>query len=239
MNDMNMFNEPGYGYEAQGGEPLSAYTAKTFGWMALGLLVTFATSLLGIFTGTIVYFFYLPAAPFLLAALELVVVIVLSARVHALSVGAARALFFAYAVLNGITFSVLLLAYEWSTLLLVFGITAVYFAALAAYGYFTKRDLSNLRTLLLGGLIFLVVFWLLSLFLPLSGFERVACLIGVVIFMAYTAYDTQKIKSFYYQLQSDGEMLRKASIISALELYLDFVNLFLYILRLVGRHSKN
>lgn len=238
MND-NMFNEPGYGFDVQQGEPLSVYTAKTFGWMALGLLVTFAVSLLGIFTGTIVYVYYLPAGPFLLAALELVVVFVLSARVHSLSVGAARGLFFAYAVLNGLTFSSILLMYSWSTLLLVFGITAVYFAALAAYGYFTKRDLGNLRTLLFGGLIFLVVFWLLSMFLPLSGFERVVCLIGVVIFMAYTAYDTQKIRLFYEQLQGDGDMLRKASIISALELYLDFVNLFLYILRLVARHSRD
>lgn len=237
MND-NMFNEPGYGM-VDSGEPLSVYTAKTFGWMALGLLVTFLTAVVGVYTGTIIYFFYLPAAPFLLLAIELVVVVVLSARLHKLSVGAARGMFFLYAILNGITFSVLLLAYDWGTMLLVFGITAVYFGALAAYGYLTKRDLTSLRPLLFGALIFLALFWVLSMFLPLSGMERVVCLIGVVVFMAYTAYDTQKIKHFYEALQGDQEMLKKASIISALELYLDFINLFLYILRLVGRNSKN
>lgn len=233
MNDTNMF-EPGYGM-SQAQEPLGVYTAKTFGWMALGLLVTFATALLGIFSGTILYFFYLPAAPFLLLGAELIVVFVLSSRVHRLRVGTARLLFFAYAILNGLTFSVVLLAYDLGTLLLVFGITAVYFAALSAYGYFTKRNLMGLRSILFGGLLFLLIFWVLSLFLPLSSFERIACLIGVVIFMAYTAYDTQKIKMFYYQLQDQPEMLQKASIISALELYLDFVNLFLYLLRLLGR----
>ena len=109
---------------------------------ALGLLVTFLTAVVGVYTGTIIYFFYLPAAPFLLLAIELVVVLVLSARLHKLSVGAARGMFFLYAILNGITFSVLLLAYDWGTMLLVFGITAVYFGALAAYGYLTKRDLT-------------------------------------------------------------------------------------------------
>lgn len=127
-----------------------------------------------------------------------------------------------------------MLTYDLGTLIFVFGLTAVYFGALAAYGYFTKRDLTHLRTFLLIGLIFLALYWLISLFLPMSGFDRIACFIGLVVFMGFTAYDTQKIKAFYYSMEPESEMGRKMSIISALELYLDFINLFLYILRLVG-----
>ena len=92
--------------------------------------------------------------------------------------------------------------------------------------------------ILVGGLIFLIVCTLLSLFLPLGMVDRVVCLIGIAIFLAFTAYDTQKIKTFYTAFQGDEAMLKKASVISALELYLDFINLFLYLLRIFGK-KKN
>lgn len=222
------------------GESLQRYTAKAFLWMFLGLLVTFGVSLVGYETRLIYRLLMIhPAALLVLTGLELVVVLVFSAKVHSLPVGAARALFLAYAVLNGIVFSSYFLLYELKSMALIFGLTALYFGIMAAFGFFTSMDLSRIRTVLVGGLIFLIVFGLLSMFIPgLQMLDRVVCIIGVVIFLAFTAYDTQKIKAFYYGLSGDEAMLAKASILSALELYLDFVNLFLYLLRFLGRRRN-
>lgn len=234
----DMYNEPQTGY-AGDRETLGAYTAKTFGWMAAGLFVTFAVAYgFAALGGLYAMLSAFPAAPFVLAIAELAVVLVLSARLHALSIGAARGLFFFYAVLNGLTFSALLVYYGVGTAVYAFGLTALYFGVLAAYGYFTKRDLSGLRPLLMAGVIFLLVFWVLSMFLPLSGAERMVCFIGLAIFMGYTAYDTQKIKAFYTSSEGNYELAAKGSILCALQLYLDFINMFLYILRLVGRRSR-
>ena len=174
----------GYNYDEFSGyarESIAAYTAKTFLWMFLGLMTTFAVALFGYATGTIVYIFAIPYFHIILLAAELVVVLVLSARLQKLNVATARVLFFAYAVLNGIVFSVYFLIFTMLSLILVFAMTAVYFGGMAAYGYCTKTDLSRLRPILIGGLIFLIVFGLLSLFLPMGMMDRVVCLIGVGI----------------------------------------------------------
>ena len=223
------------------GETLSRYTARAFLWMAMGLLLTFAISVLG-------YYFYLPlyliaytgtTGLVVLTVLELIVVIVLSAKLHSLPIGAARALFLVYAALNGVVFSTYFFIFELSSMVLAFGAAALYFGVMAAVGYFAKVDFSRIRNLLFGGLIFLVVFGLLSMFIPaLAMFDRIVCLVGIAIFMLYTAYDTQKIKAFYYGFQGDDAMLAKASIISALNLYLDFINLFLYLLRFLGKRKN-
>ena len=236
MANNDMFNEPGYGYTGEMREPIGVYTAKTFGWMALGLVVTFAVAFFIDVTPLVFILYGNGILPFILLIAELIVVGVLSARVHSLSVGGARALFFLYAIINGVTFAGVFFLYDLNMVIFAFGIAALYFGVLAAYGYITKRDLTRLGPLLFAGLIFLALFWLLSLFLPLSGFERIVCLIGLVIFMGLTAYDTQKIKLYYASFGGESEMGRKFSIISALELYLDFLNIFLYILRLLARH---
>lgn len=215
-------------------ESISSYTAKTFGWMFLGLMTTFAASLAIYFTGAISYL-YSGVLPYVLLIAELGVVIYLSARLHKMSIGLARGLFFVYALLNAVTFSAIFAIYSVSSLVFVFGMTALYFGVMALYGAVTKTDLSRIRPVLLFGLIALLVLALLSLFLP--GLETGMCLIGVVIFVAFTAYDTQMIRRNYMAFQGSQEMLQKASIISALELYLDFINLFLYLLRLFGRRD--
>ena len=224
----------------EAGESLQRYTAKAFLWMFLGLLITFAVSLVGYQTRLVYQLLMIhPAALLVLTGLELVVVFVLSLKVQTLPVGAARALFLAYAVINGIVFSSYFLLYELKSMALIFALTALYFGIMAAFGFFTSMDLSRIRTILVGGLIFLIAFGLLSMFIPgFEQFDRVVCIIGVVIFLAFTAYDTQKIKAFYYGFAGDEAMLAKASIISALELYLDFVNLFLYLLRFLGRRKN-
>lgn len=238
MNDyqsMNQVYEPAQ--TAGQAEPLSRYTAKTFGWMFLGLLVTFLVAAAGYVTGAIFYVFAVPYAILVLAIVEVLVVIFLSARIHKLSVGVARALFFLYAVLNGVVFSAYFLIYDLTSMVLVFGATSLFFGVMAAIGYVTKADLSKLRNFLVGGLIFLMAFWVLGIFINLQQFELIACTVGIFIFLIFTAYDTQKIKACHQAYGADPEMAKKASIFSALALYLDFVNLFLYLLRVLGRRK--
>lgn len=216
-------------------DTLSAYAAKTFLWMFLGLLSTFAVALTFYLSGGFVILYSAPMLPFVLAIAEVVVVIALSARLQKMSVGAARGMFFLYAVLNGLTFASLFAYYGVTTLIFVFGMTALYFGALALYGWLTKRDLTSLRPILLGGLIFLLLFGVLSMFLGFSGLDTLMCFVGLAVFMGFTAYDTQKIKMFYNVYGGNSEMAGKTSIICALQLYLDFINLFLYLLRIFAR----
>lgn len=238
--DQNNMNGQMPVLRTEAGESLQRYTAKTFLWMFLGLLVTFAVSVVGY--ATLLPYRILMVSPYLLLVItgaELVLVLVLSMKVHSLPVGAARGLFLAYAVLNGVVFSTWFFLYELYSLVMVFAVTALYFGIMAAFGYFTSMDLSRIRTILIGGLIFLIAFNLLALFIPAFGaMERIVCVIGIVVFLAFTAYDTQKIKAFYYGFAGDEAMLAKASIISALELYLDFINLFLYLLRFLGKRKN-
>lgn len=216
-------------------DPIGRYTAKTFGWMFLGLMVTFLVSMIGYVTGAIVYVFAIPYAIFVLAIAEVAVVIYLSARITKMSVGAARAMFFLYAVLNGVVFSSFFLIYNVIDMVIVFAATSLFFGVMALIGYTTKADLSKLRNFLMGGLIFLAVFWLVGIFINLAQFELIVCTVGIFVFLLFTAYDTQKIKSYHAAYSGNPEMAKKASIFAALQLYLDFINLFLYLLRVLGR----
>lgn len=223
------------------GLSLGRYTARTFGMMFLGLLATFITAFF--FSGTpwgvslLVYgLMYIPYFHIILLVAQLVVVIAMSAMIHKLSPAAATVCFFLYAVLTGMTFTFYFLIFDLVSLILVFAATALYFGGMAVFGAVTKIDLSRIRTLLMGGLIFLIIFNVLMLFIPgLAVADRVMCTVGVILFLALTAYDTQKIRIFYNAFQGDEALLKKASIISALELYLDFINLFLHLLQIFGK----
>ena len=222
-------------------ETLGQYTAKTFGIMFLGLLVTFAIAfyLSNTYSGLMLMVNAITAMPYIhlvILVAELVVVIGMTARLQKMSPATATACFFVYSILTGLTFGIIFTAYEVSTLALVFGFTALYFGGMAVFGFVTKIDLTQLRPILVGGLIVLIVANLLMMFIPgMQALDHVLCTVGVIIFLAYTAYDTQKIRRYYLGFQGDEAMLKKASVISALELYLDFINLFLYLLRLFGK----
>ncbi|WP_122789418.1 Bax inhibitor-1/YccA family protein [Intestinibacillus sp. Marseille-P6563] len=215
-------------------ESLKRYTAKTFGWMFLGLAVTFGVMMATYYSGAVFFMMSTPVL-FILAAAELGTVIVLSARVGKMSVGASRALFFFYAILNGLVFSTYFLYFHVSSLMLAFGVTSLYFGVMAGVGYFTKVDLSRLQPLLIGGLILIIVLNVLGIFFGFGGMERLLCFAGVALFLGFTAYDTQKIKALHAAYSHDPSMLARVSIFAALQLYLDFINLFLYILRLFNR----
>lgn len=220
-------------------ETPASYTAKTFFWMFLGLLVTFGVAWYGYASGLMWYALYtVPGLQLGLLVAQLVVVVVLSARIQNLQVITARILYFVYAILTGVCFSAYFMLFDMGSMILVFGMTAIYFGGMALYGHFTKTDLSRMRPILVGGLIFLVAMAVLSFFLPLAAVDRVVCLIGIAVFLGFTAYDTQKIRAYYEYYSGDQEMLEKASIFSALQLYLDFVNLFLYLLRFFGKRKS-
>lgn len=220
---------------------LSQYMTKTFGWMFAGLLVTFATGIATVVSGLIVP---LVTSGLLFATLigELVLVFVLSGRITKIQPSTATALFFLYAVLNGMNLSTLFLVYDLASLILAFLVGAVYFGVMAVYGAVTQKDLTGWGPKLFGGLVAMVVCSLVGSLFSLFGMrfamlDLILCAVGLLIFMGLTAYDTQMLKHHYTYFGGDAAMLHKASIIGALNLYLDFINIFLYILRMIGRRS--
>lgn len=222
---------------------LSEFMSKSFGWMFAGLLVTFGVGIGAVASGLI--FPIINSGLFIFTSIaELVMVFVLSARVQKLQPSTATALFFGYAVLNGINLSSIFLVYDYGTLILAFLVGAVYFGVMAVYGNVTDRDLTGWGPKLMGGLVALIVCALMGSLLSMFGLnfgiaDLLLCAIGLLIFMGLTAYDTQMLKYYYSYFGGDAAMLHKASIIGALNLYLDFINIFLYIVRMLGRRNND
>ena len=222
---------------------LSEFMSKSFGWMFAGLLVTFGVGIGAVASGLI--FPIINSGLFIFTSIaELVMVFVLSARVQKLQPSTATALFFSYAVLNGINLSSIFLVYDYGTLILAFLVGAVYFGVMAVYGNVTDRDLTGWGPKLMGGLVALIVCALMGSLLSMFGLnfgiaDLLLCAVGLLIFMGLTAYDTQMLKYYYSYFGGDAAMLHKASIIGALNLYLDFINIFLYIVRMLGRRNND
>ncbi len=222
---------------------LSEFMSKSFGWMFAGLLVTFGVGIGAVASGLI--FPIINSGLFIFTSIaELVMVFVLSARVQKLQPSTATALFFGYAVLNGINLSSIFLVYDYGTLILAFLVGAVYFGVMAVYGNVTERDLTGWGPKLMGGLVALIVCALMGSLLSMFGLnfgiaDLLLCAVGLLIFMGLTAYDTQMLKYYYSYFGGDAAMLHKASIIGALNLYLDFINIFLYIVRMLGRRNND
>lgn len=216
------------------------YTARTFLWMVLGLMITFGTAVVCWAVNLTLYaLYYMPFLPIVLLIVTLVMAFTMSARIERMSVGTAKSMFIAFSLIFGFTMSVYLYLYELGSIIFVFLATAVYFGILAAYGHFTKRNLAGIGPILFSGLIFLIVFGVLTLFIPaFTAFDTVVCLVGIAVFLGYTAYDTQRIRAYYHYYAGYPDMMEKASIFSALQLYLDFINLFLYLLRFLGKNRN-
>lgn len=220
---------------------LNQYMTRTFVWMFAGLLVTFGVGVATLYS-PLVSILFNSGLYLLLCIAELVMVVVLSARIDKLRPSTATSLFFGYAVLNGLNLSVIFAAYAFSTLVLAFLVGALYFGIMALYGSRTQKDLSSWGPMLSGALITLIIVGLLGgllmFFMPgaFGMFDLILCAVSLVVFMAFTAYDVQKLKYYYSYFGGDAAMLHKSSIIGALSLYLDYINIFLYVLRILGRH---
>jgi len=160
----------------------------------------------------------------------------LSFGINRLSTNAARAIFFVYAALMGASLSFIFLVYTGGSIATTFFATAAAFASLSLWGYTTKKDLSGWGSFLLMGVVGIVVASLFNMFMRSDALSLAISAVGVLIFAGLTAYDTQKIKSLYFELQGT-QFLGKAAIMGALQLYLDFINMFLFLLRLFGNRN--
>ena len=236
---MSEFQRPGSTYVVNEDKAaINAYLTRVFTIMGIGLGVTaviaFALfawlstggiALLGSwgFMGTI-----------LLVVAQLGITIALSRGITKYSTQTCTILFYVYCALTGITFSILPFAYDVGTLFTAFAFAAVLFISCAVIGHTTKVDLTRFQGLLLGGLLALILMSVLSLFIPaFQGMNLIIGYIGLILFLILTAFDIQKIKQYYYGV-GEGEIKDNLAIFGAFQLYLDFINIFLYILRILG-----
>ncbi|RME98711.1 MAG: Bax inhibitor-1/YccA family protein [Alphaproteobacteria bacterium] len=213
-------------------EGLRAYMLRVYNYMAAGLAVTGITAYLGAATGI---YQQIAATPFIYLVMfaPLIMVFVLSARIHKMSVTGAQLAFWVFAALMGLSLSYIFLVYAQASIVRVFFITAAAFGGLSLYGYTTKKDLSGWGSFLIMGLIGIIIAAIVNIFLVSSALHFAISVIGVLVFAGLTAYDTQRIKEMYYEGDGAAVMGRKA-IMGALSLYLDFINLFLMLLSLFG-----
>lgn len=211
---------------------------KVYVWMTLALVITGFTAYgvatspgvqQAIFTNQILFWGMIIA--------EFALVIGVSAAINRLSLPTATLMFILYSVINGALLSSIFLIYTASSIATVFFITAGTFATMALIGYTTKTDLSSMGKYLFMALIGLIIATLVNFFIKSSGFDYILSYVGVLIFVGLTAYDSQKIKQMLLQAPDAGEGAQKIALLGALSLYLDFINLFLYLLRIFGRRD--
>ena len=243
MNEWSNFNEHGYHSAVQAENELSLqrYVAgvmrKVYGKMTLGLLATAVTSFLILSSPALLSALFSSAATmWILFALEIGMVIYLSARIDKLSTGAAAALFYIYSILNGVTLTPIFLVYTGASIATTFAITAGTFGAMTLFGYVTRQDLSKVGSFLFMALLGLIVCIVVNMFMHSSTMDLLISGAGVLIFVGLTAWDTQAIKRSC--AETDPTMVGKLATMGALSLYLDFINLFLYLLRLLNSRRR-
>lgn len=217
-------------------ESIMSFIYLVYGWMALALSITAAISYY-ISTNPAIYsyLFSSPGLPMLLFIAQLGLVIALSAMINRLSYTAAVVLFILYAAMLGITLSTIFFVYTSGSIYATFFVTAGTFGIMAVYGFVTKTDLTAIGSFCLMALLGLIVGSLVNMFLQNQVMDYVLSAVGVLLFTALTAYDMQKIKQLAYNDTSDENTRSKLALLGALTLYLDFVNLFLYMLKFMGK----
>ena len=237
----NWNNEPMNGYQtavqAENELSLKRYVAsvmrRVYAKMCVGLLLTALVSFLVVSSESLMNLFFSSSTLlWVLMGAELLVVIVLSASINKLSTGAATALFYLYSALNGITLAPIFFIYTETSIAMTFAITAGTFGAMSIFGYVTRQDLSKFGSILFMALIGLIICAVVNMFLHNSMLDLAISAAGVLIFVGLTAWDTQAIKRMC--AESDSSMVGKVATMGALSLYLDFINLFLYLLRFFG-----
>ena len=226
--------------QAQTQVMVNAFVRSVYNWMAVGLgltgfiayYVANSPTMLNIIFGNPIVFWGLIIG-------ELALVFTLSARVAKMQASTATAMFIAYAVLNGATLSVIFMAYTKSSIASTFFVCAGTFVAASIYGWVTKKDLTSFGSFLFMGLIGIIIASVVNMFLKSSGMSMIISYIGVFIFVGLTVYDTQRLKNMALTQPADvdGAVIRKGAILGALSLYLNFINLFLMLLRIMGNRE--
>ena len=224
--------------EAEVSAAFPALMRKVYVWMTFALAITGITAYLVATNETLLTLIYShQAVMWVLVIAELAIVIGVTAAINKLSLPVATLLFVVYSVLNGAQFSSIFLVYTMASIAKVFFITAGTFGAMSLYGYTTKSDLTSWGKILIMGVLGLIIATVVNIFLKSSGLEMIISYAGVLIFVGLTAYDTQKIKQMCLQAPDAGETMQKYALLGALSLYLDFINLFIYLLRIFGRRE--
>jgi len=214
------------------------FITKVYNWMALALFITGLVSyfvasspeMLNIIVGSKLVFYGILIA-------ELLLVIYLTRSIHKLSQNMVVAGFLIYAVLNGLTMSIIFLIYTSNSIATTFYVTAGTFGAMSLYGYYTKKDLTSLGNMAMMALIGIIIASIVNMFLQNDMMYWIITYLGVAVFVALTAYDTQKLKELGSRGFVNDERMEKTSILGALTLYLDFINLFLFLLRIFGNRK--
>lgn len=248
MSDIRDFqtravNSAGVRTDAEIDAGLRAYMLKVYNLMALGValtgIVAYFIAEMAFANGQITAFgqaIYLSPLKWLVMLAPLGLVLFLSFGIEKMSLATAQITFWVYAALVGASLSTVFVIYTNASIVQTFAVTAAAFASLSLYGYTTKRDLSAMGTFMVMGLFGLIIASLVNFFLKSSALEFAISAIGVVVFAGLTAWDTQKIKEMYFE--GDGvEVMGKKAIMGALNLYMDFINLFLFLLRFMGNRE--
>ncbi len=226
------------GYEFD--QRISSFMAGVYGWMGCALAITAGTAYYVASTSAV--FNYIYTHTFVIVALFMVqigLVFAISMFMNRMSFMTALVLFLLYSGTLGLTLSSIFFVYTEGSILSTFLTTALMFGAMSAYGYYTKADLTSMGNMSMMILFGLIIAMFVNMFLKSAQFDYILSGVGVVIFVLLTAYDTQKIKQFARPLLVEQEMIGKVTLLGALMLYLDFINLFLFLLRFMGNRREN
>lgn len=208
--------------------------SKMFMWMFIGLMITFLTGYYVSTNSNMLYNIFATKLYWVIFIAELITVVVLSARIMKMSKNGAIFGFLLYSFITGLTFSSIFVLFKMSSIMFVFLITAILFLVFALIGYFTKMDLTKVGSILFMGLLGIILASLLNLIFKSESFDLVLIILGIIIFIGYIAYDINKVKRLEGMIDED-----KLAIIGALDLYLDFLNLFIRLLQIFGKSNDN
>ena len=235
MNNYKNYSNRGYSVT---GETTSLMT-KVFGWQAVGLILSAVTAYIVAATPALIQAIVLNKIVFYgLIFAQFGLVMTLGAFIRKMSYTATVGAYLGYALLTGMTLSTIFLVYTMSSIALCFGIAAGMFGIMALYGYFTDADLSGFGSIMMLGVVGIIIASVINMFMHSDTAQYVISFIAVLVFTGLTAYDVQKIKAFG-SMAEDGETMGKVAVFGALTLYLDFLNIFLHLLNLLGNRRRD
>ncbi len=215
-------------------EGLRAYMLSVYNYMGLALAVTGIVAMFVASTPALYVPIFTTPLKWVVMLAPLAFILILSFGINKLNVFQAQVLFWTFAAVMGLSLASIFLVFTGESIARTFFITAAAFGALSLYGYTTKKDLSGWGSFLIMGLFGIIIAMIVNLFLGSSALQFAISVIGVLIFAGLTAYDTQNIKNTYFEVQHDGTAMGKSAIMGALRLYLDFINLFMFLLQFLG-----
>lgn len=209
---------------------------KVYGWMATALLLSAGTAY-AVFSSPALFtkIFTTPSIPLALMIAQFCLVVAFTGLLNRINFATALVMFLTYSILTGVTLSSIFIVYQAMSIYIVFFIAAAMFSLMALYGYYTKSDLTTMGNILIMILLGMMISFFINMFWRNNAFDFILSVVGVVVFTLLTAYDAQKIKNIGLSMYDDGYNGNKLALVGALTLYLDFVNLFLMLLRLMGK----